>query len=308
MISIDRSSNTPVREQLVEQLRYLIASGHYHVSETLPSTRTLGDQLDVSFHTVRKAYQALQDEGLIESKPGTGYTVKERTPLDKGERMERGASIVRDALQHLIGLGLDEEEIDYLVQEQASLLDHAGTTRKLIVTGPHPEINAICAEQIGTALQRSVTSVSFDQLERHQDADFLFAPFALVNKAMNAVPRADTFGFVTHLPSEALERVARLLEHETLGLVTRQADTIQPLMRQIRADTGFSGQVIAVSTEEGDRHMGTFVDETDWILYTPRSRRSLLRHLKDQDAPSHTAVAPIVSTDSLEAIRRAVPA
>lgn len=307
MISIDRTSNTPVREQLVEQLRYLIASGHYRVSDTLPSTRKLGEQIDISFHTVRKAYQVLQEEGLIESKPGTGYTVKERTPLDKGERMERGAAIVHDTLQHLIGLGLDEDEIEHLVQEQANLLEHAGTSRKLIATGPHQEINALCAEQIGTALQRTVTALPFNQLDRHQDADFVFVPFTLLSTAMNTVPRADILGFVTHLPSEALERVARLLEQETLGLVTRESDTIQPLMRQIRADTGFSGQVIAVSTEEGDQHLETFVAETDWILYTPRSRRSLLRHLNEEEH-SLTAVAPTISPDSLEAIRRAVPA
>ena len=308
MISIDRSSNTPVREQLIEQLRYLIASGQYRVSDTLPSTRKLGQQIEVSFHTVRRAYQSLEDEGLVAAKPGTGYVVKERTPLDKSERMERGAAVVHDTLQHLIGLGLDEDEIDYLFQEQASLLDHASTTRKLIATGPHPELIAVCADQIGTSLQRTVTPVPQDRLERHQDADFVFAPFDILKSVMNAVPRADTLGFVTHLPSEALEHVARLLTDETLGLVTRQADTIQPLMQQIRAATGFSGQVIAVSTDDGSTHLETFVAETDWILYTPRSRRTLLRHLDEEHEHKHTAIAPVVSPDSVEAIHRAVPA
>ncbi len=308
MISIDRSATTPVREQLIEQLRYLIASGQYRISDTLPSTRKLGEQIDISFHTVRKAYQALEEEGLVVAQPGTGYVVKERTPLDKSERMERGAAVVHGTLQHLIGLGLDEDEIDYLFQEQASLLDHASTTRKLIATGLHPEINAICAEQIATTLQRTVTPVPEDRLERHQDADFVFAPFERLQAVMNAVPRADTLGFVTHLPSETLERVARLLTDETLGLVTRQAETIQPLMQQIRRATGFGGQVIAVSTDDGSTHLDTFVAETDWILYTPRSRRTLIRHLDDEHQHNHTAIAPVVSPDSMEAIRRAVPA
>ena len=42
------SSNASVREQLIEQLRYLIASGHFQVNETLPSTRKLGERVGIS--------------------------------------------------------------------------------------------------------------------------------------------------------------------------------------------------------------------------------------------------------------------
>ena len=115
-LQIDRDANMPVREQLINQLRYLIASGHYKVNETLPSTRTLGDQLDISFHTVRKAYQELEDEGLLSSRVGSGYRVEERTPLAKSERMERGAKVVNDTLQQLVGLGLSDAEIESLFQ------------------------------------------------------------------------------------------------------------------------------------------------------------------------------------------------
>lgn len=306
MITIDRSSNTSVREQLVEQLRYLIASGHFQVSDTLPSTRKLGDQLDISFHTVRKAYQTLQEEGLLDAKAGTGYTVKERVPLDKSERMERGAAVVHKALQRLIGFGLDEDEIEYLFQEQANLLDHASATRKLLVAGPYQELNAICAEQIASALQRTMTPVSLDGLSRHKDADFIFTPYAHLHAVMNEVPRADTIGFVTHLPPAPLERVARLRGHETLGLVTRHPDTIQPLIQQLRTATGFSGQVMAASVQDNTEHLESFIDETDWLIYTPKSRRRLLPLLDDKR--SHTSITPIVSRDSLEAMRRAVPA
>ena len=73
-LSLDPDSSQPVSTQLINQLRYLIATGHYKVNDPLPSTRTLGDQLDISFHTVRKAYQTLEEEGLLSSKVGSGYT------------------------------------------------------------------------------------------------------------------------------------------------------------------------------------------------------------------------------------------
>ena len=42
----------------------MIATKQFQVGELLPSTRELGRQLEVSFHTVRKAYGHLEDEGL----------------------------------------------------------------------------------------------------------------------------------------------------------------------------------------------------------------------------------------------------
>lgn len=306
-LQIDANSNTPVRDQLVEQLRYLIASGHYKVNDTLPSTRSLGDQLDVSFHTVRKAYQELEEEGLLSAQVGSGYTVKERTPLTKSERIERGAEVVHEALRRLVGLGLSDAEIESLFQEQATLLDHASLEHKLIVAGPHPELNDLWAEQLSTALQRTVRPVPLAQLDRHPDADFAFTPYNYLSRVLENLPRGDTLGFVTHLPARILERVARLLDREALGLVTRYRDTIPPLSEQLRTNTAYGGQVVAASIEEGADHLPNVVDETDLLLYTPDSRRRLLPFLND-DRIDHAELTVLVSQDSIDAILEAVPA
>jgi len=306
-LQIDPDSKTPVRVQLVEQLRYLIASGQYKVNETLPSTRTLGDQLDISFHTVRKAYKELEDEGLLSAQVGSGYTVKERTPLAKSERIERGAEVVHEALRKLVGLGLSDAEIESLFQEQATLLDHASLERKLIVVGPHPELNQMLAEQLSAALQRAVRPVPLSQLGHHTDADFAFTPYNYLSRVLETLPRGDTLGFVTHLSAGILERVARLLDRETLGLVTRYRDTIPPLSEELRSNTAFGGQVIAASIEEETEHLSNVVDQTDLLVYTPDSHRRLLPFL-DDTAPDHSELKVLISQDSLDSILQAVPA
>ena len=132
MIKIDRDSGISVPEQLAEQLRFLIASGHYKVNETLPPTRKLGEQIGISFHTVRKAYQILTKEGVLEAHKGSGYKVTARAPLSSEERLERGAEIVKKMLLHLVGLGLDEGEIEYLVDDQLTLLGLESEHHKLV--------------------------------------------------------------------------------------------------------------------------------------------------------------------------------
>jgi GntR family transcriptional regulator len=306
-LQIDPDSNTPVREQLVEQLRYLIASGHYKINDPLPSTRTLGDQLDVSFHTVRKAYQELEEEGLLSAQVGSGYTVKERTPLAKSERIERGAEVVHDALRTLVGLGLSDAEIESLFQEQATLLDHSSVEEKLISVAPHPELNHLWAEQLSAALQRTVRPIPLAQIDQHQDADFAFTPYNYLTQVLEQLPQGDTLGFVTHLPARILERVARLLDREALGLVTRYRDTIPPLSEQLRSNTAYGGQVVSASIEEGTDHLPDIVENTDLLVYTPDSRRRLLPFLND-DKIDDAELSVLVSQDSIEAILEAVPA
>lgn len=306
MLSIDRSASASVREQLVEQLRYRIASGHFQIDETLPSTRKLADRLGISFHTVRKAYQTLQDEGLVDAQAGRGYTVQDRTPLEKSERMERGAEVVHDTLQTLIGLGLDDDEIEYLFHEQSNLLEHSHLDRKLIVAHPVPELGTLCAEEIGRTLQRTVNAVSLDHVRNHQDADYIFTPFDHLKGMMQTVPRADTMGFVTHLPAALLERIARLRTENTISLLTQTPGTIEPLTTMLRVQSGFNGQILAAAVEEGTEHIASFLDQGDLVLYTPESRRRV-RPIIDSDV-SQGAVRLLVSPDSLEAIRNSVPA
>ena len=306
-LQIDHDANLPVREQLVNQLRYLIACGHFNVNDTLPSTRSLGDQLDISFHTVRKAYQELEEEGLLSSRVGSGYTVEERSPLAKSERMERGAKVVNDTLQQLVGLGLNDAEIESLFQEQATLLDHAGLERKLITVGPHDELNRMCADQLGKALQKTVLPVPLAQMERHKDADFAFAPYPYLSKVLETLSRTDTLGFSTHLPSKVLESVARLRDHETLGLVTRYRDTIPPLSEDLRTDTAYDGQVLAASIDQETEHLKGFVEETDLLLATPASQRRL-RPFLDDAIHDFEELRVLVTQDSIDAIGDAVPA
>ena len=305
MILIDRTSNVPVHDQLVEQLRFLIASGQFKIDEVLPSTRALARQTGVSFHTVRKAYQQLEQEGLLEARVGSGFRVKEHTPLAKSERIERGASIVQDALQKLIGLGLQEAEVEYLFQEQLEMLMGERQSHKLIFAASSREMASLCAEQVTMGLQQTIEPVALAELGLHQDADFVLTRFAKVQHVMETLPRADVQGVVVFLTPEALEQVARLLPHQTLGVVTQSSDAIQPLTSELKAQTGYKGQTIATSLEAGTGPLRPVIDQADLLVYTPPCRRRLLSLLGPTH--KHVAVAPVISRDSLERLRQSVP-
>ncbi len=306
MITIDYSSGVPPWEQLVNQLRYRIVVGHFKVEDLLPSTRTLAEQVGVSFHTVRKAYRQLQEEGLVDGRSGRRFRVVQPAPLDISDRIERGASIVAEGLQKLVGLGLNEREIEYLLQEQLDLIAEKRTAAKVIFAAPYRELAIPCARQIAMALQLKVYPVHFDDFVEHVDTDYAVARFSDLGHVMGHLPRADVLGVTVSFAPSGLARIARMLPHETLGLVTRFTEAIEPLTRDLRTATGYAGQVIAASIEAGTDQLTAVVANADSIVFTPPCERRLRNVLTSEHR--YGAIAPVMDTESINWLRQAMPA
>ncbi len=305
MILVDRDAAATVHEQLVAQLRFQIVSGQYPAESTLPSTRELAAQVEVSFHTVRKAYQTLATEGLVEARAGKGFVVVQPTPHSKSERMERGAGILHHTLQELIGLGLEQEEINYLYQEQFQAVLNQQIRHKLVFASPHVELAELCGSSIASALQQHVEPVTLSDLAHHQDADVVITPYRHLQEATRAVPRSDVQGVEITLPLDVLERVARLGGHESMGIVTGRADTLEVVLRELRDRTGYDGQIIAASMEADTKHLTSFVGDVDLVLATPACRRRLKPLLSE--AQRYEQITFGVSEPAMARLRDRIP-
>ena len=74
-ILINNSSMQPIYEQIVNQIKASIVSGSLQEGQALPSVRTLAKDLRVSALTVKKAYDALEEQGFIVTVHGKGSFV-----------------------------------------------------------------------------------------------------------------------------------------------------------------------------------------------------------------------------------------
>jgi GntR family transcriptional regulator len=74
-IIISNSSDKPIYDQIVEQIKNLIINGDLKEAELLPSIRNLAKELQISVITTKRAYEELEREGYIVSVPGKGSFV-----------------------------------------------------------------------------------------------------------------------------------------------------------------------------------------------------------------------------------------
>ena len=72
---LDIKSGVPFYRQIVDQIRYGIASGRLLPGEQLPTVRDLAVQLEINPNTVRKAYSELEILGVLDTQQGTGTFV-----------------------------------------------------------------------------------------------------------------------------------------------------------------------------------------------------------------------------------------
>ena len=113
---LDLKSGVPFHRQIVDQIRYGIASDRLLPGEQLPTVRDLAVQLEVNPNTVRKAYSELEILGILDTQQGTGTFVSHQQveigPAEK-QRMLRQICDELVARGHQYNLTLTEI-IEYL--------------------------------------------------------------------------------------------------------------------------------------------------------------------------------------------------
>jgi GntR family transcriptional regulator len=79
-ITINLADGVPIYRQIVNQVKYLVASGLLQPGDELPPIRTLALQLKVTPNTIVKAYGDLEIAGVVHKRRGSGTFVSDARP------------------------------------------------------------------------------------------------------------------------------------------------------------------------------------------------------------------------------------
>lgn len=123
-IRISTKDGIPLYKQIINQIKYMIASNRLSPGDKLPPVRKLAEQLLVNPNTVARAYRDLEALGLLKTRQGSGVTVSETgSPLAKDQRIkiltERIDILLTEAQQMNVSL----EQIIELLHKQSSQLN-----------------------------------------------------------------------------------------------------------------------------------------------------------------------------------------
>lgn len=119
-LHIAPSDGVPIYQQIVNQVKYLAASGRLTAGEQLPAVRKLAEEVLVNPNTVARAYRELERDGVVVSQRGAGVFVSDGvSPLAKREQNkilnERIDMLLAEATQ----MNVDTETLIKLVRQRS---------------------------------------------------------------------------------------------------------------------------------------------------------------------------------------------
>lgn len=125
-IQISLKDGVPIYRQIVNQVKYMVASGQLTSGMEVPPIRVLAEQLLVTPNTVVKAYRELETEGVVYKRRGAGTFIAENgSPLKAAEQKriltERADTLLTEAQQ----MGYSLDDITTLLNERAAVLGKA---------------------------------------------------------------------------------------------------------------------------------------------------------------------------------------
>ncbi|EQK42862.1 GntR family transcriptional regulator [Paraclostridium bifermentans] len=110
ILNLDFNSDKPIYIQIREEVIKSIANGELEIYESLPSVRSLADEIGINLHTVSKAYNLLKDEGYISIDRRKGAVIN-NLPIDKDTN---NFNQIKDQIELLVAesylKGIDKSE------------------------------------------------------------------------------------------------------------------------------------------------------------------------------------------------------
>ena len=121
-IHISTKDGIPIYQQIITQIKHMVASGRLKPGEIMPPIRVLAEQLLVNPNTVARAYKELEAAGIFTSRQGSGTSVAEKgSPLEYSERLQ-----VIDKLVE--GLLVEADQLDFSVEDIIEIIRQKNKT------------------------------------------------------------------------------------------------------------------------------------------------------------------------------------
>ena len=123
-LNIYPSSELPIYEQVVRQVKFAIAGDVIQRGELVPSVREMARELAINPNTVARAYRRLQGDQVLQQVRGTGLAVAEGA-ADRCR--EERVKLIRGRLQEVLAEAkqsrLDGEQLKLMVQEELAAIE-----------------------------------------------------------------------------------------------------------------------------------------------------------------------------------------
>ena len=123
-IRIEPSSSVPIYRQIIDQIKYSVATGVLKEGDKVPSVRELAATLAVNQNTILKVYNELCRENVLKIERGDGtYVSSNKQNIPTAERKKAVANVLREAVVQAIQLNVSIEQAKELLETEYKAIE-----------------------------------------------------------------------------------------------------------------------------------------------------------------------------------------
>jgi GntR family transcriptional regulator len=182
---LSKSSEVPLREQLVRQIKLGVVSGDLPPGERLPSTRELARRFEIHSNTVSAAYRELARRGWVKFRKGSGVYVSELASEPKLDGLLALDHLAASFLKTARARGFTVEQIQTRLQH---LLEVQPPDR-VVVIEPDPELREILMAELQDATTLSIEGLDISECgQSNLNGAFVTAMYSQARALNEALP------------------------------------------------------------------------------------------------------------------------
>ena len=111
-MKLTQNSGIPIYQQIADAFRQDILAGKVKQGEYLPSIRSLAKELKISVITTMKAYEQLEEEGLVTAIQGKGFCVNAQdSQMLQEQHLRRVEDSLTEAIKAARMAGISKTEV-----------------------------------------------------------------------------------------------------------------------------------------------------------------------------------------------------
>lgn len=179
-IEIDKSSESPVYRQIIEQITRKLRAGELKPGDKLPTERDLAEALGIARGTVNRAYEELTRSQILESIPGRGSFISAQQDVAETGRKERAVALISELIDSLRNLRFSYREIRTLIELGILEKERLFEELSIAVVDCNPEALAVFRKQLNFLTTMPLTLFLLDDLAASTEVEKKLAPFDLV--------------------------------------------------------------------------------------------------------------------------------
>ncbi len=168
--SVNKQHDMPVYRQLVEEITRRVMAGELKPGDKMPPERELAASLDVARGTVKRAYEKLAENHILDVGHGRGTFVSARQNVVPASRKERAVKLLRTVVVDLTRLNFSYDEIRSLFHVVLEDLRRRHESFKVAAVDCNPESLATFEQQLRHISNLQIHKYPIDMFQSDPEA------------------------------------------------------------------------------------------------------------------------------------------